>query len=100
MARLPEFTWTFFAFFVSDATFQYWFGDGPSTVNIFGFTISTAAIAVALFAALVSDFVPGSIVYWLNEIAWERKVRRLYGYGRLDDKAFNNWLGSLQSVTD
>jgi len=100
MARLPEFTWTFFAFFITDATFQYWFGNGPSTVVIFGVTISTAAVAVALFAALVSDFIPGSTVFWLNEIAWERKVRALYGYGRLDDKAFNNWLGSLQSVTD
>jgi hypothetical protein len=91
MARLPEFTWTFFAFFVSNATFQYFFGDGPTTVSVFGYTISTAAVAVALFAALVSDFIPGSAVYWLNEIAWERKIRALYGYGR-EQIAYNNWI--------
>jgi hypothetical protein len=90
-ARIPEFTWTFFAFFVTDATFQYWFGDGPSAVIIFGITISTAAVAVAAFAALVSDLIPGTATYFLTEISWERKFKKLYGYGR-DDIALSNWM--------
>jgi hypothetical protein len=91
MVRTPEFIWTFFAFFVTNATFQYWFGDGPTVIAFFGFTVTSAVIWVALFAALVSDLIPGSAVFILNEIAWERKIKRLYGFSR-DQIAYNNWL--------
>jgi hypothetical protein len=91
MARAPEFAWTFFAFFVTNATYQYWFGDGPTVVSFFGFTLTAAAIWVAFWAAIVSDLVPGSTVFILNEIMWERKVRWLYNYSR-DQIAYNNWL--------
>ncbi len=90
-ARIPEFTWTFFAFFVTNATFQYWFGDGPTVVAFFGFTVTTAVIWVAFFAALVSDLIPGTTTYFLTEISWERKFKKLYGYGR-DDIALSNWM--------
>src|ERR1700676_3465356 len=67
-ARLPEFLWTLVGIFLIFNGIEKLFGI-PLSVEV-----EKTDLLGAVVSTLLSDFIPGFVVYVLNELAWERKT--------------------------